>query len=68
MPLRITPNFEDYSCEFEFGREAIKEGEEEDEVLRAPCLRECEAAAPAAAAAGGGRDGESAGRCPKLEG
>ena len=41
LPLRITPNFEDFSCEFEFGREAVKEGRGEDEVLKAPCLREC---------------------------
>jgi len=62
VPLRITPNFEDFSCEFEFGREAVKEGDgEEDEVLRAPCLRECVSAAAAASC------GESSGRCPKLE-
>lgn len=68
VPLRITPNFDDFSCEFEFGREAVKEGEEEDEILRAPCLREC---ASAAAASGGGGSVESSsvvGRCPKLEG
>lgn len=23
VPLRITPNFEDFSCEFEYGREAV---------------------------------------------
>ena len=60
MPLRITPNFEDFSCDFEVGRQAAKEGEEEDEILKAPCLRECVSAASGI--------GESAGRCPKLEG
>lgn len=60
VPLRITPNFEDFSCEFEFGREALKAGEM-DEVLRAPCLKECSSAA---IGCGGGGEG----RCPKLEG
>ena len=66
VPLRITPNFEDFSCEFEFGREAVgvKEGEE-DEILRAPCLKEC---VSASFAASGGSGGSVVGRCPKLEG
>ena len=60
VPLRITPDFEDYSCVFEFGKEAASgAGEEDDAMLRAPCLAVCPSANGGASAGG---------RCPKLEG
>ncbi|CAN0381910.1 unnamed protein product [Ectocarpus sp. 12 AP-2014] len=39
MPLRMTPNFEDLSCEFAFGQDALPA--EEDPLMREPCWTEC---------------------------
>lgn len=60
VPLRITPNFEDFSCVFEFGVEAVSE--EEDDVVKVGCLSTCPSSPAGDAGPGAGK------RCPKLEG
>ncbi|CAM9305763.1 unnamed protein product [Scytosiphon promiscuus] len=39
MPLRMTPNFEDLSCEFAFGQDALPASE--DPLMQEPCWTEC---------------------------
>eukprot|EP00903_Cladosiphon_okamuranus_P006765 g6597.t1 len=39
MPLRMTPNFEDLSCEFAFGQDALPA--DEDPLMQEPCWTEC---------------------------
>ncbi|CAN0015682.1 unnamed protein product, partial [Phaeothamnion confervicola] len=43
MPLRMTPNFDDLSCEFAFGHAPLPR--DEDPQLKDPCYKECPAAA-----------------------
>ena len=39
LPLSMTPNYEDFSCQFAFGVEP--KPQDEDEVFRTPCFRQC---------------------------
>lgn len=44
IPLTMTPNFEDYSCQMVFGN--VPPELSEDEALQEPCLQECSAGSP----------------------
>ncbi len=46
IPLTMTPNFEDFSCEMVFGQVPLPA--EADEVMRRPCLSECPTGQPSA--------------------
>ncbi|KAK9864268.1 hypothetical protein WJX84_010435 [Apatococcus fuscideae] len=39
LPLRMTPNYEDYSCQFDFGVAPLPP--EEDEAFHIPCFEQC---------------------------
>lgn len=39
LPLTMTPNYEDFSCQFAFGLTPKPQGE--DEALRTPCFGQC---------------------------
>jgi len=41
IPLTMTPNFEDFSCQMVFGNVPLEPSE--DEALQQPCLQECSA-------------------------
>ena len=43
LPLTMTPNYDDFSCQFAFGRTPGPEGE--DDALRTPCFAQCGTAA-----------------------
>ncbi len=39
LPLTMTPNYEDFSCQFAFGK--TPEGAAQDKAFQAPCLAIC---------------------------
>jgi hypothetical protein len=39
LPLTMTPNYEDFSCQFSFG--AIPKAPEVDEAFATPCFSQC---------------------------
>lgn len=39
LALTMTPNYDDFSCQFSFGRTPLAEGE--DDALRTPCFSQC---------------------------
>lgn len=44
LDLAIEPDFKDYSCKFQFGKEPLSE--EEDDTLREPCFATCAMGSP----------------------
>lgn len=39
IDLRMTPNYEDFSCQFDFGRKPLPPAQ--DEALNSPCFKQC---------------------------
>ncbi|KAF8056461.1 D27 [Scenedesmus sp. PABB004] len=69
LPLTMTPNYDDFSCQFAFGK--TPRPQHLDEAFATPCFQQCPSRAPryadVAATSGGGSSGAAPpNNCPNI--